>query len=130
MATLYVSSKLHDTLKKPRDLLMVSYTVRFPELAAKAKHGGEIDIDPAVSIYSVLLALLQGSLNVLTHVKTLESDRRKLLAVERLVMETVSFNFRVRMPFPYVIKVARDLHSECVFKSIYVAFWLTPCGSG
>lgn len=48
MASLYVSSKMHDTLKKPRDLLMVSYTVRFPELAAKAKHGGEVDIDPAV----------------------------------------------------------------------------------
>ncbi|KAF8319756.1 cyclin-like protein [Clavulina sp. PMI_390] len=89
MAALYVSSKMHDTLKKPRDLLMVSYAVRFPELAAKAKHGGEIDIDPA----------------------TLEADRRKLLAVERLVMETVSFNFRVRMPFPYVIKVARDLRA-------------------
>ena len=49
MATLYVSSKMHDTLKKPRDLLMVSYAVRFPELAAKAKHGGgEVDIDPNV----------------------------------------------------------------------------------
>lgn len=44
--------------------------------------------------------------------QTLEADRRKLLAVERLVMETVSFNFRVRMPFPYVIKVARDLKSK------------------
>ncbi|KAF8333429.1 cyclin-like protein [Cantharellus anzutake] len=88
MATLYVSSKLHDTLKKPRDLLMVSYAVRFPELAAKVKHGGgEVDIDPS----------------------TIEADRRRLLAIERLVMETVCFNFRVRLPFSYVIKVAREL---------------------
>jgi hypothetical protein len=50
MAALYVSSKMHDTLKKPRDLLMVSYAVRYPELAAKSKHGGEIEIDPAVRI--------------------------------------------------------------------------------
>lgn len=37
---------MHDTLKKPRELLAVSYTVRFPDLAAKSKHpGGEIDLD-------------------------------------------------------------------------------------
>lgn len=49
LAALYVSTKMHDTLKKPRDLLMVSYVVRFPEQAAKSKSvTGEIDIDPAV----------------------------------------------------------------------------------
>lgn len=43
---------MHDTLKKPRDLLMVSYTVRFPDLAAKSKStGGEIDMDPVVRFY-------------------------------------------------------------------------------
>lgn len=41
---------MHDTLKKPRDILMVSYTVRFPELAARSKvAGGEVEMDPAVS---------------------------------------------------------------------------------
>ena len=46
LAALYVSTKEHDTLKKPRELLAVSYAVRFPELAAKSKHpGGEIDLD-------------------------------------------------------------------------------------
>lgn len=41
---------MHDTLKKPREILMVSYAVRFPELAAKSKSvGGEVDMDPAVS---------------------------------------------------------------------------------
>jgi len=37
---------MHDTLKKPRELLAVSYAVRFPDLSAKSKHpGGEIDLD-------------------------------------------------------------------------------------
>lgn len=46
---MFVSSKMHDTLKKPRDILMVAYAVRFPELAAKARSmGGEIEMDPAV----------------------------------------------------------------------------------
>lgn len=37
---------MHDTLKKPGQLLAVAYAVRFPELAAKSKHpGGELDLD-------------------------------------------------------------------------------------
>ena len=37
---------MHDTLKKPRELLAASYAVRFPEFAAKSKHpAGEIDLD-------------------------------------------------------------------------------------
>lgn len=51
LAALYVSTKMHDTLKKPREILMVSYAVRFPELAAKSKTlGGEVDMDPMVSL--------------------------------------------------------------------------------
>jgi hypothetical protein len=49
LAALYVSSKMHDTLKKPREILMASYSVRFPEQAAKSKSiVGEIDMDPVV----------------------------------------------------------------------------------
>ena len=43
---------MHDTLKKPRELLAVAYAIRFPDLAAKSKHlGGDVDLDtmdPAV----------------------------------------------------------------------------------
>lgn len=50
LASLYVSTKMHDTLKKPRDILMVSYAVRFPDLAARSKAiGGEVEMDPVVS---------------------------------------------------------------------------------
>lgn len=37
---------MHDTLKKPRELLAVAYGIRNPELAARSKHpGGEVDLD-------------------------------------------------------------------------------------
>jgi len=40
---------MHDTLKKPRELLMVSYAIRFPDLAAKVKVvGGDVDMDQNV----------------------------------------------------------------------------------
>ncbi|KAH8989649.1 cyclin-like protein [Lactarius hatsudake] len=91
LAALYVSSKMHDTLKKPREILMASYSVRFPEQAAKSKSMvGEIDMDPAV----------------------LEQDRQRLLAVERLIVELICFNFTSRMPFPYVIKIGRKLNAS------------------
>ncbi|PAV16818.1 cyclin [Pyrrhoderma noxium] len=88
-ACLYVSAKMHDTLKKPRDILMVSYTIRFHELVARFKTSGrEVEIDLAI----------------------VEQDRQNLLGIERLVIETISFNFTVRMPFPYVIKFSRSLN--------------------
>ncbi|KAJ7695650.1 cyclin-like protein [Mycena rosella] len=89
LASLYVSTKMHDTLKKPRELLAVSYAIRFPELAAKSKHpGGEIDVDTMDQ-------------------QVVERDRQRLLAIERLLLETVCFNFTSRMPFPYVIKLGK-----------------------
>ena len=39
--------------------------------------------------------------------QTVEHDRQRLLAVERLVLETICFNFTSRMSFPYVIKLGR-----------------------
>ncbi|TFK74848.1 cyclin-like protein [Pluteus cervinus] len=91
LASLYVSTKMHDTLKKPRELLSVSYAIRFPDLAAKSKHpGGEVDLDNMDQ-------------------QVVEHDRQRLLAVERLILETICFNFTSRMPFPYVIKVGRAL---------------------
>ncbi|THH20115.1 hypothetical protein EW146_g1210 [Bondarzewia mesenterica] len=91
LAALYVSTKMHDTLKKPRELLMVGYAVRFPEQAAKSKSiAGEIDMDPAV----------------------VENDRQRLLGIERFILETICFNFTSRMPFPYVIKIGRELKAS------------------
>ncbi|KAM6494376.1 Cyclin-like protein [Amanita muscaria] len=93
LAALFVSTKMHDTLKKPRELLSVSYAIRFPELAAKSKHpGGEVDLD----------AMDQ---------QVVEHDRQRLHAIERLMLETICFNFTSRLPFPYVIKMARSLRA-------------------
>lgn len=86
---MYVSTKMHDTLKKPRELLAVSYAIRFPDLVAKSKHpGGQIDVDTMDQ-------------------QVVERDRQRVLAIERLLLETICFNFTSRMPFPYVIKLGK-----------------------
>lgn len=96
---------MHDTLKKPREILMVSYAVRFPELAAKSKSiAGEVDMDP----------------------QTVEQDRGRLLAVERLILETISFNFTSRMPFPYIIKMSRALRGNHIATALSLMLNFIP----
>ncbi|TFK28058.1 cyclin-like protein [Coprinopsis marcescibilis] len=94
LAALYVSSKMHDTLKKPKELLAVMYGIRDPALAAKSKYpSGEVDLDTMDP-------------------QVVESDRQRLLAIERLVLETICFNFTSRLPFPFVIKIGRVLKAS------------------
>ncbi|KAG8808503.1 hypothetical protein FRC17_003924, partial [Serendipita sp. 399] len=84
-ATLYVSAKLHDTIKKPQDILDVAYTIRYPNSVNAVTGMADIDGERKAE------------------------DRKRLLAIERLVLETISFNFTIQMAFPYIIKFARQL---------------------
>lgn len=91
LATLYVSSKLNDTLKKPRDIILASYGIRFPQLVRKGSTAVDIsNVDP----------------NVLEH------ERKRVLGIERLILETICFNFAVQVPFELVIKLGRKLERE------------------
>lgn len=79
---------MHDTLKKPRDIILASYALRFPHLVRKSSSSVDISaIDPA----------------------TLEAERKRVLSVERLVLETICFSLGVAVPFPYVVKLGRRL---------------------
>ena len=44
-----------------------------------------------------------------------EADRQRLMAIERLILETICFNFTSKMPFPYVIKVGKELKGIFLF---------------
>ena len=41
--------------------------------------------------------------------QVIEGDRKRILAIERLVLETICFNFNTRMSFSFVIKVGKGL---------------------
>lgn len=41
-----------------------------------------------------------------------DSERQRLLTIERLILETICFNFTSRMAFPYVIKIGRVLKAS------------------
>lgn len=39
--------------------------------------------------------------------QNVEQDRQRLMAIERLILEMICFNFTSRLAFPYVIKISR-----------------------
>ena len=84
MSTLYVSSKLHDTLKKPRDIILASYGVRYPQLVKKGV------VDPAA-----------------VDANMLEGERKRVLGIERLILETVCFKFSTNVGLDLVAKLGR-----------------------
>ncbi|WWC87796.1 uncharacterized protein L201_002688 [Kwoniella dendrophila CBS 6074] len=86
LSTLYVSSKLHDTIKKPREIILASFPIRYPNLVRK----GTIDVATAEA-------------------NGLEHERKRVLACERLVLETMGFKFGVETGLRGVIKIGKKL---------------------
>ncbi|OCF32289.1 CTD kinase subunit beta [Kwoniella heveanensis BCC8398] len=97
LSTLYVSSKLHDTIKKPRDIILASFPIRYPNLVRK---GG---IDPATA-----------------EAHGLEHERKGVLNCERLVLETMGFKFGVEVGLSGVIKIGKRLGLD---KSLCQSAW-------
>ncbi|ORX33632.1 cyclin-like protein [Kockovaella imperatae] len=89
LTVLYVSSKLHDTLKKPRDIILASYALRFPQLVKK----GQVDI---------------GAVDQ----NVLEGERQRVMNIERLVLETMCFKFGVHFGLGLVVKLSKTLRVQ------------------
>lgn len=110
IATLLVSSKLEDTLKKLRDIQTAAYQIK------AAQDGANPFAEPDQ--------------------QTLDGDRARLIGIERLILETISFNFNLRSSgayptreasspssrnqdvFAYVLKLGRVLGGEYHFQAL------------
>lgn len=80
IATLLVSSKLEDTLKKLREIQIAAYQVK------AAQEGANAFAEPDQH--------------------TLEADKARLIGIERLILETISFNFHLRSSGSYPTREA------------------------
>ncbi|KAI8361926.1 cyclin-like protein [Mortierella sp. GBAus27b] len=78
MACLFVSSKVEDTIKKLKDIMMASYSYRHPDTP---------DWDPES--------------------KEGEEQRKRVLSYEKMVLESICFDFRIIHPYKYVIKFVK-----------------------
>lgn len=79
-ACLFVAAKMEDTAKKAKDILLVIHSLRNPQSA-------DINADSPV----------------------IEEQRRRVLGLERMILETQSFDFRHRHPQSFIIKFAKVL---------------------
>ncbi|KAG0006064.1 RNA polymerase II C-terminal domain kinase beta subunit [Modicella reniformis] len=85
MACLFVSSKVEDTIKKLKDIMMATYSYRHPDSA---------DWDPESKVS--LQAAIEG-----------EEQRKRILSYEKMVLESICFDFRIIHPYKYVIKFVK-----------------------
>lgn len=86
-ACLFVACKAENTHKKLKEILIGAYSARHPDRAA---------INPTS--------------------QTLEEQRKRVNGLERMILEILAFDFRLKHPFLDVLKMARSL--SCMDHSI------------
>ncbi|KAG5978174.1 hypothetical protein E4U55_006315 [Claviceps digitariae] len=77
LASLFVACKVEDTIKKSRDILVAAYMVKNPDKT----------IPPDDKVF--------------------EASGKIMIGLERLILETVGFDFRTRYPQKLLVKVVR-----------------------
>ncbi|KAL0141234.1 cyclin [Mucor lusitanicus] len=95
---LFVASKIEETLKKLKDIIVAVHSVKYPD---------KKELDPE---------------------QISDERRRRIINYEKLLLETLSFDFQLRHPYEYVIKFikwiqeypAHTIAAGC----IYLASWL------
>ncbi|SJX64618.1 related to CTK2-beta subunit of C-terminal domain kinase I [Sporisorium reilianum f. sp. reilianum] len=141
VASLFVAAKLNDTHKKPRDLLLASYALRFPQLVKGGGAASASGQDAAVAADEPAFPTLAGQKRKLgtsagggassnggdtssprplamaigsvgeadIDPSILETDRKRLMALEKLILESLCFNFHsnASIALKMVIKLGR-----------------------
>ncbi|KAG1146631.1 hypothetical protein G6F37_011932 [Rhizopus arrhizus] len=77
IACLFVASKIEETIKKLKDIFVAVHSVKYPDSK---------ELDPE---------------------QISEDRKRKILGYEKLVLETICFNFQLRHPYEYIIKFTK-----------------------
>ncbi|RUP46867.1 cyclin-like protein [Jimgerdemannia flammicorona] len=83
IACLFVACKVEETIKKLKDIIVVAHSVRHPD-------GKELDPE-----------------------QISEDRRRRIMGYERLVLETLCFDFQVQHPYEFVVKFVRLIKGAC-----------------
>ncbi|KAG0271348.1 hypothetical protein BGZ95_000848 [Linnemannia exigua] len=83
MACLFVSSKVEDTIKKLKDIMIATYIFRHPNAT---------DWD--------------------TESKEGEEQRKRVLLYEKMVLESICFDFRIIHPYNYIIKFVKIMQGS------------------
>ncbi|KAG0330585.1 RNA polymerase II C-terminal domain kinase beta subunit [Podila horticola] len=83
MACLFVSCKVEDTIKKLKDIMIATYYYRYPNATDWDSESKEGD-----------------------------EQRKRVLAYEKMVLESICFDFRILHPYKYVVKFTKMLNAS------------------
>lgn len=106
-AALFLACKIEDTLKKSREILAAGHSF---------KHGGTnaepINPDNSVSALDITPHYRKWNTrdaNLILHFQVLDDPARRTLFLERMILETSSFDFRNRHSQPFLVKFCTRL---------------------
>lgn len=93
MTCIFVASKIEETTKKLKDILVAVHSVKYPDSK---------ELEPE---------------------QVSEDRRRKIIGYEKMLLETLCFDFQLRHPFEYVIKFIKwiqglSLFFKCIVKNL------------
>ncbi|CAO1631643.1 unnamed protein product [Sympodiomycopsis kandeliae] len=87
LAAILVACKLNDTIKKAREVIIGSYAIRYPELVKS------IPFSSATTLYDLSLATVSESD---VDSQLLEAERTKVLNLEKTMLESIGYDFKIR----------------------------------
>ncbi|CAM0134915.1 unnamed protein product [Umbelopsis sp. WA50703] len=94
ITAIYVASKIEETIKKLRDIFVVIHSVKHPESK---------ELDPE---------------------QVSEERRRRIIGYEKLMLETLCFDFQIRHPYETMVKFVKYINEYPVHSIAAGAIWL------
>lgn len=117
IACLVVAAKMNDTPKKSREVILSSWALRYPELVRSVpltktanKAAGQASLSPYTTATNS-----QNGLGVISEsdidANVLEAERKRVLTLESLILQSIAFDFNMRTGDSLVLtaKLARRL---------------------
>lgn len=104
IACLVVAAKINDTPKKSKEVILSSWALRYPELvrsvpltrAANKGSSNQANVSPFTIAPST-----QNGLGVISEsdvdVNVLEAERKRVLTLESLILQSIAFDFNMRI---------------------------------
>lgn len=115
LASLFVACKVEDTIKKSKDILAAAYNVKNPEKPAASD-------DKVRELYECIYVQdirAQPRLTRHLSIQIFESPGKIIIGLERLILETIGFDFRTRYPQKLLVKVVRSILGPDEGKSFF-----------
>lgn len=118
LASLFVACKVEDTIKKSKDILVAAYSVKNPDKPTAP------DDKVSRAVPCLLFPPTRGESN--EH-QFFDGPGKVIIGLERLILETIGFDFRTRYPQKLLVKVVRRVLGSAATARAFLATAYAMC---